>query len=128
MKKLVVILLLIMYGASTYGMTLHFHYCCGKLKNIDFTSPKNNHCGRGKTHTMGSKPCCDNKQVEIKLKGEQAAAKTFHPAFHYDVLKPVYQQYFVSTPAESKKLVPEIFAPPPSSPQPLFILNCVFRI
>ena len=128
MKKLVVILLLIMYGASTYGMTLHFHYCCGKLKNIDFTSPKNKHCGRGKTHTMGSKPCCDNKQVEIKLKGEQTPAKILQALFHSDALKPFHQEYFILSPVESKKLVPEIFAPPPAPSQPLFILNCVFRI
>jgi len=126
MKKIFVILLLMMYGASSFGMTVHFHYCCGKLKNIDFTPPNNIHCG--KTHQMGSKPCCDSKKVEIKITDEQNPAKVYYPAFDLDAIKPIQQDYFVSSPFENKNLLPETFAPPPKTSQHLYVLNCVFRI
>ncbi|MBD0350811.1 MAG: hypothetical protein M3342_09125 [Bacteroidota bacterium] len=127
MKKIGIILILMLYGASSFGITVHFHYCCGKLDKIDFTPPKDNHCGNGKTHKMGSKPCCDNKQVAFKITGEQNVAKVYQSSFHFDAVKPFHQDYFVSSPLKSKNLLPEIFAPPPSS-QPLFILHRIFRI
>lgn len=128
MKKLLVILLLMVYGTSSFGMTLHFHYCCGKLKAIDFTPPKDRHCGNSKMELMGNKPCCDDKEVSIKIKGEQSPAKVFQASFQAEAIKPAQQVYLVSTPFETKGLLPEIFAPPPKLSQPLFLLNCVFRI
>lgn len=128
MKKLLVILLLIMYGTSSFGMTIHFHYCCGKLKKIDLTPPKESDCKAVSTHMMGAKRCCDNKQVELKIKSEQDASKVFHPSFHLDAAEPLQHNYSAFTPLQNKKLIPEVFAPPPIASQPLFILNCVFRI
>jgi len=117
-----------MYGTSSFGMTVHFHYCCGKLKAVDFQSPKKKDCPAGKMQHMGTKPCCDDTKVDVKLTGEQAPTAIFHPSFHTDAVLPVHHDYFISSPFVGKKLVPEIFAPPPQSTQPLFILNCVFRI
>lgn len=127
MKKLFVILLLMVYGTASFGATVHFHYCCGKLKSVDFTPPKEKDCGMGKIN-MGSKKCCDNKQVELKLKSEQDASKVYQSSFHVDAVQPIHQAYYVSTPFENKKLLPEVFAPPPTTSNPLFILNSVFRI
>lgn len=128
MKKLLVILLLIVYGTASFGATVHIHYCCGKLKKVDFTPPKENSCKSGKAHMMGSKPCCDNKQVELKIKSEQDASKVFHASFYVDAIQAVHRNYFVLAPLQNKNLLPEVFAPPPIASNPLFILNCVFRI
>ena len=49
------------YGFSASGMTVQFHYCCGKLKNVDWVPIKRSGCGNG--HKMGSKPCCETKQL-----------------------------------------------------------------
>jgi hypothetical protein len=128
MKKLLVILLLIMYGTSSFGMTVHFHFCCGKLKAVDLTPPKDNHCNSSKSYQIGEKPCCENKQVEIKVSGEQDFAKDFYVPFSPVAIKPVQLDLFFSDPLVGKRLLPEVFAPPPKSSQPLYILNSVFRI
>ncbi len=117
-----------MYGASSYGMTLHFHYCCGKLDKVDFTPAKEKFCGSSSINKIGAEPCCDNKQVEIKIKSEQDPAKVFHSSFHCEAATPFYHNYFVLSPLENKNLLPEVFAPPSLFSEPLFILNCVFRI
>lgn len=127
MKKLLVILLLMVYGTASFGATVHFHYCCGKLKKVDFTLPKENSCS-SKAHLMGSKPCCDDKQVELKIKSEQAASKVLQSTFHVEAIQPIQRAYFVLSPFQNKKLLPEVFAPPPITTNSLFLLNCVFRI
>lgn len=127
MKKLLVILLLMVYGTASFGMTLHIHYCCGKLKSVDFTPPKEKDCAMGKAN-ISSKKCCDNKQVELKLQSEQDASKVYQSSFHVDAVQLIHQAHFVLTPFENKKLLPEVFAPPPITSNSLFILNCVFRI
>ena len=64
MKKLLVIVLLLVYGAASSGMTLHLHYCCGKLDKIDLAPVK--HKGCGSEHKLGKKSCCDNKELSIE--------------------------------------------------------------
>lgn len=66
MKNLVAILLLLIYSFSSMGMTLHFHYCCGKIDKIDFTPVKKDGCPYAKH--LDNKSCCDNKTVDLKIK------------------------------------------------------------
>jgi len=126
MKKFLVILLLLAYGFSSTGMTVSLHYCCGKLKGVDWAPVKEKDCGR--QHKMGSKPCCETKQISSKQKGEQEQAqfffkqvKTFtefvRPSSELTVEKPIRQ-----------RLSPVAFAPPPLALPPLFVLHCVYRI
>jgi hypothetical protein len=63
MKKILVIALIMLYGASSSGVTFQLHYCCGKFKSIEWKQAKNNGCGSG--HTMGEKPCCEYKAVSF---------------------------------------------------------------
>lgn len=70
-----------LYGASSMGMTLHFHYCCGKLKGIDLVAVQH-HCYKNKTERVSNKSCCDNKEVSIKIDDAQFASATYHPSFH----------------------------------------------
>ena len=115
-----------LYTVSSTGMTLQFHYCCGKLKNIEVSAhPVKEDCG--KKHKMGSKACCETKEVKsdkddfyslseyklIKL-APAIAPKT------WSVEKPVFGKTVSSGSVAAN-------APPPPS-TPLFILNRVFRI
>jgi len=126
MKKFLVILLLLTYGFSSTGMTVNLHYCCGKLKKVDWAPPKEKDCGS--QHKMGSKPCCETKQITSKQKGEQEQAQCFakqvkplsdfiRPSSELTIEKPI-----------SRRLSPVAFAPPPLALPPLFILHCVYRI
>jgi hypothetical protein len=125
MKKLLVIMLMLMYGFSSTGMTLHLHYCCGKLDAIDLSPAKENHCGAG--HKMSKKSCCDDKQVSLKLKSEQSPAKFLNPVFQLPSIKPVQPELLISSPVDSKKMLPEVFAPPPLK-RDVNNLYCIYRI
>jgi hypothetical protein len=126
MKKLLVILFLLAYGFSASGMTVHLHYCCGKLKSIEWAPVSDNECGE--KHSMGSKPCCETKKISNSNDADQeyllVAAKMAKfsklPVVHTDAV--VVQARTIST--------FQYFSPvsPPHPSSPLFIQYCVFRI
>ncbi|HNP23004.1 MAG TPA: hypothetical protein PKM63_03295 [Panacibacter sp.] len=66
MKIFVGIFLLLIYSVSSTGMTLHFHYCCGKIDKIDLSPVKKDNCPE-KKH-IDSKSCCDDRHIELKIK------------------------------------------------------------
>ena len=125
MKKIVSILLLLVYGLSSSGMTVQFHYCCGKLKNIKLSSVTEKQCGM--KHSFGKKPCCDDRQIELKLKSDQKAEQTSKFVFSALELLKQDPEIFVLQPMASKTLIPEIFAPPPLH-KSLYIFHCSYRI
>ena len=125
MKKFLVIVLMLMYGFSSTGMTLHLHYCCGKLDKIDFTPVKEKHCGAG--HKMGKKSCCDNKEVSLQLQSDQNPAKFLNPSFQLPAIKAAQPELLVSNPVTAKNLLPEVFAPPPLQKN-INTLFCIYRI
>ena len=126
LKKLSLILLLIVYGLSSSGMTVNFHYCCGKLKKVEFSSVQVE-CGMKMKHSS-SKKCCDNKQVHLKVKDDQKITEGVTPAFKAISLPISFSDlsfaHFVSG---GNYLIPSIFAPPPLLKQ-LYIFHCVYRI
>lgn len=127
MKRLAVILLFILYGTASMGMTVHFHYCCGKLDKVDLNPTEPKHCKAGKAKNMGNKPCCDNKEVSLSIKQDQSSEKVYQTSFNTHIYKPVYPSFLVTSPAISKNLLPEVFAPPPSN-NDLMHLLCIYRI
>ena len=126
MKKLAVILIMLLYGFTSTGMTLQLHYCCGKLKSVEFFATEKKDCGM--SHKMGSKPCCETKEFS----GNQ----------HSDQLLQLQAINLMVAPADIPAPVahtPEIILPqtitheasdtsPPDASTPIFIRNCVFRI
>jgi hypothetical protein len=128
MKKLLAIMMLLMYGLSSTGMTLHFYYCCGKLDKVNFISAEVKHCNKAKQYTAPEKQCCDNKEISLKITSEQTPGKILYSSVQFIADKATPPDSSLSSPIETIKLTPEVFAPPPLSSPPLFILNCVFRI
>lgn len=127
MKKFLVILLLLVYGFSSSGMTVNLHYCCGKLKSISWSSAPEKGCGSD--HKMGSKPCCETKQISGKEHGDQevqpfVSKKLVH--FTEVLFPPAEASVVKHQPMKSGFAT---LAPPPNlSSPPLFILHCVYRI
>src|SRR5215213_2302718 len=93
-------------------MTVNFHYCCGKLKKVEFSSAQVE-CGMKMNHSS-SKKCCDNNQVDLKVKADQkitegaksSVLKTF-------ILSNSFPGFAISQPEKGRHLIPSIFAPPP---------------
>jgi hypothetical protein len=125
MKKLLVIMLMMVYGFSSTGMTISFQYCCGKLKNVEWSAVNETLCGS--EHKMGSKPCCETKQISNKQTTDQDNYQLLVKDFRTfsEVAKPFTATYNVSL--ISTQPSPVAFTPPPLLSR-LFLLNCVFRI
>lgn len=76
---------------------------------------------------MSKKKCCDDKQVELKLKADQNAQQGAKFVFATPCIQRPELASFESAPIVSKTIVQEIFAPPPQQ-NPIYIFNCVYRI
>jgi len=76
---------------------------------------------------MSKKKCCDDKQVELKLKADQNTQQAAKFVFSSPCLQKQEAGAFEIKPVVSKTIIPEIFAPPPSQ-NPLYIFHCIYRI
>jgi hypothetical protein len=127
-KKLFLILLILVYGVSSSGMTLHIHYCCGKIDRVDVVPVKKDNCAMG--HDKPMKNCCDEKQLSLKLKSEQntkagikLVCKILQPdKIHYNNETVIIQGNKCTIAG-----VIDSYHPPAASVPPN-ILHCVFRI
>ena len=122
MKKLFVLLLLTVYGLSSTGMTLHFHYCCGKLDKIDLAPVVKKCNGMHQT-----KPCCDNREVSLKISSEQNLTPAFLLSHAPSEMTAPLPETDFKEPVITTKSITEVFAPPPL-PQHLLHLYCIYRI
>ena len=71
MKKIVVILLLLIYGSATMGATIHMHYCMNEFVGWNlWHSDKENECGKcGMKEKKGG--CCKDEHKQLKLSADQ---------------------------------------------------------
>ncbi len=126
MKRILIIVILISYSFASFGVSLNYFYCCGKLKDVSITTnakvkSNNEKAGKG---------CCENKTVTLKLKTDQKS--TEQSTFHFDApLSPAIQHTYdysivnIATNGNTNQLYKR---PPPSNLPSRNILFCVFRI
>jgi hypothetical protein len=124
MKKFLFIVLLITYGFSSSGITLQFHFCCGKLKAIGLSTKTDHGCEHNRKTSL---PCCESKYFvadaikDYDKNPDNLPGLKFHPAQDQQFFLPLkanadyFQNTFVNT-------GPITFA------TPLFIFYCVYRI
>jgi hypothetical protein len=127
MKKLFIIVLMLVYGLSSSGMTISLHYCCGKLDGISFSGKEEKSCKMG-NHVKKS-DCCNDKQISASLHSDQQLAAKWVQANKQIIAAPVHQDIntsFKGGIVSNNRLArgtPEYL---PSIP--IFLRNCVFRI
>lgn len=128
MKKLLVILLLTMYGMSSFGMTVNFHYCCGKLKKVAFTSIKTDLCDMEPAAQIEMEDCCKNKTLTLKIKDVQSPSAICHAAAFSDItFLPARDLAIADVQHRAIIQLPEYFLPPPLRKH-FTSLYCVYRI
>ena len=128
MKKILAISLILLYGASSSGVTLQLHYCCGKFKNIEWKQVKDDGCGSD--HTMGEKPCCEYKAVSFSENKDYSNPELAVKAFKANATAiPVSAVAFSGASSIFYQHLPIVFAAQTVQQKPaLFLLNRVFRI
>lgn len=131
MKKVLTLLLAILYLGSSTGATFHLHYCMDKLVTVQFWH-QDSPCSKcaAKTERKCAKPCCKDKHQTIKLEKDHKVAE--NNAALKDlaaVAAPLATLEF--PPADVTRLATSFLlahAPPRSNKVPPHILHCTFRI
>ena len=129
MKKIVVILLLLIYGSATMGATIHMHYCMNEFVGWSlWHGEKEKECGKcGMKEKKGG--CCKDEHKQVKLKTEHQKSATAQYIQFLDVpalITPVADFSFKITP--TSLAFPVSNAPPKIPRERLYILHCVFLI
>ncbi|OJU27602.1 MAG: hypothetical protein BGN92_15285 [Sphingobacteriales bacterium 41-5] len=126
MKKFTIIAVLLFYSLATFGVSLNYFYCCGKLKEVTINlNPPVAH----KCLMKDGKDCCKNEKVELKVSADQQFSQqiVFEPLLF---LKPALTNYFeISDRVESSVCFGWYQnKPPPGTNTSLNILQRNFRI
>jgi len=128
LRKLTILLLFVFYSLASFGVSLNFFYCCGKLKEVSLKqhSPETKDCPVKK-----GKNCCENKTADAKVSVDQKTNGTAAPVLAAP------GSFFVTPPALFGNIPEPIFTttlirPPADPPEPRLedrsILFSIFRI
>jgi hypothetical protein len=125
-KKVLLIGILFAYSIASFGVSLNYFYCCGKLKSISLFAKTNENNCKGKS----KKSCCNNKVVTLQLKIDQKDNNKESSKL-YTSLSPAIpnfssytHHYFVQSFEHKTNYV----NPPPGYLPSRQILYCIFRI
>lgn len=120
---------MLVYGLSSSGMSVHLHFCCGKLDDVSLTSQKKKSCTKEDHDSLSKKRCCDDKQLEFKLKADQEPSAKWVQAYQQLASPAIAAVSYIFWQPQHQP-VNELATGPPKavSSLPLFIKNRVFRI
>ncbi|QEH42472.1 hypothetical protein [Chitinophaga sp. XS-30] len=132
MKKIVALILAVLYMASSTGATFHMHYCNGKLVDVALWHGEQHPCEKcGPETGICAKSCCEDEHKTVKLDNDQQSKESsvhfmqpagavipLHskPDFSAAAVLPVKYTHRVS------------HAPPRVNPVETHILYCTFLI
>lgn len=93
MKKIVVLILSIIYFTVSTGFVVNVHYCMGKISTVKFEEPKQKCCCKKK-----HKACCKTEQQLVKLSSNSKLTDAWIAAntSFSEILTPPY--FFVPKP------------------------------
>jgi hypothetical protein len=125
-KRIAVILLLLIYTASVYGITINKFYCCGKLASVSLSvssAPKSD-C----KETSGS-DCCKTVKANFKVKDNHVSAKTDLTLNNsFALVIPVFSIPTLAERIALKETSAYNSQAPPVQRDPLYILYSNYRI
>ena len=128
MKKLALILLTAVYMLSTVGLAVSQFYCCGKFKSesISFVAEKQQNC-QGDNEKPG---CCQTTHHYLKISDNHFASQL---DFSFEKFLSILHTDFPSVELAAPQMqltiaANNIHAPPLLQGNPIYILNCTYRI
>jgi len=132
MKKVLAVILALVYMSTTTGANIHMHYCMGKLADWGLGHNKSKTCGECGMEKSEEKDngCCKDEHKFVKNDGDQKIAEAgFQMMQLASVALPVS---FVEIPDNNFSSVTEenpiSHAPPRSTGVAVYILNRTFLI
>jgi hypothetical protein len=131
MKKLTIILLMLVYGLSSSGMSITVHYCMSDFAGWDLSSDASSaacsSCGMKKQERKG---CCHDEKKTVKSEKDQKNVEVFVGSLKAPVtiLNENYSVYSPDYFSNTIKGLPSSHAPPYENKVAQYIYNCSFRI
>ena len=130
MKKIVVILLLFAYGVSSFGATIHQHYCMNKLVSSGLES-KIGGCGtNGMMGGMMKGKCCKHvyKQVKVENHYKDAVSGMSYEQFIAAAIPAYFYQITTENIISTNNNTYLKLAFRRKTNNKIYILDCVYRI
>lgn len=129
MKKLALILLTSIYMLSVIGIGVSQFFCCGKLQQVNFSLRLEE--SKGCKKDAKDDGCCKTVHKFFKVADSHiySDASVFF-AKDFPILDRHFLSFNFTTPPIQQSLVSgnNINAPPRAFLQPIYVLNCSFRI
>lgn len=128
MKKISLILLILIYSLSSFGIGIRQFYCCGKLESttLSFFQVEKKKCDKDD----GTSGCCKTEFKSFKVKdSHEAAADINAPGKHITDLflfAPAFEILTLSR--QTSDVANAAHAPPQGQTIPIYILDCAYRI
>ena len=130
LKKVVVILLMLIYGTATMGTTIQHHFCMDEYVGWSFYGVTDGTCGKCGMDEKESEGCCKNENEHFKLKTDHQNPQisvTTTPvliSILFDSVL-VINAYLSDNSTET---YPLCHAPPDIKRESLYLFYSVFRI
>jgi hypothetical protein len=130
MKRIVSIIILVLYIIPVIGINLSLHYCGGKITSVSFNAKNKGSCSC-KSQVM-KKGCCQNKEISIKQTSDQDKAPECYLSqvnlIHFlDYLSSAFSFLYFQPSFISNQLYCS-HHPPDNVKHTLYIINQNFRI
>ena len=128
MKRFLLILLLSIYTAATFGMGVKSFYCCNQLKSTTLTL---SYTAKEKCNAKGMKgKCCKTsfhyykvKDTHLVADNVKIPAKAFTDLFDTNIVTQPLSWVSIAS------VIPSYSnAPPWCNERPIYLFNCVYRI
>ncbi|MDB5249252.1 MAG: hypothetical protein JWQ40_3646 [Segetibacter sp.] len=131
MKKLTLILLLLIYGVSSSGMSITVHYCMSEVAGWKLSGKTSSSlCASCGMEEEGNKGCCRDETKIIKSENDQQRVEMFFDSHKVPVtlISSNYSDYNLNCLSNTIEELPCSHAPLCKLKVPVYISNCVFRI
>ena len=132
MKKFAVTILALVYLSTSIGVTIHMHYCMGKVASWGLGNQESKtctNCGMEMSEQK-EKDCCKDKHTFLKNTTDQKVRETSFQMI--ELMVAGMPPSFTEIPSFSIPSVTEenpiSHAPPLNHGIPIYILNCTYRI
>ncbi len=130
MKKIVVILLMLIYGAASVGATVHFHYCMNEYVGWSLLNDNDDQCGKCGMDEEGKDSCCKDEHKHFKLKTDHQKAGQSLQHINFLSAAIAIKNFSLNLNVAFKTADDHsYFYPPPDiGTTRLHLQNCIFRI
>ncbi|HEY0678887.1 MAG TPA: hypothetical protein VGD17_11415 [Chitinophagaceae bacterium] len=130
MKRLFALILAIIYLGASSGATVHFHYCMNELVSWGLENQAKENCGNcGMKIDDCEKACCKDEHKQLKLQESNKAVQSFIDLVSPStILSAVHVESGLIFLMASSYPLTRNHIPPLLTDNPVYILNCVFRI